>query len=88
MAERETNVIERILFSLTTGRRNTNMATSSITKNFIVSGKKQVEKFVDAIEASYQESLCREKVPDLKITYLRSPAEVKKFMERRKKTDG
>ena len=28
------------------------MATSSITKNFIISGQKQVEMFVDAIEAS------------------------------------
>lgn len=30
------------------------MATSSITKNFVISGKKQVEKFVDAIEKSEQ----------------------------------
>ena len=28
------------------------MATSSITKNFIISGQKQVEMFADAIEAS------------------------------------
>ena len=28
------------------------MATSSITKNFVISGQKQVEMFVDAIEAS------------------------------------
>ena len=28
------------------------MATSSITKNFIISGQKQVEMFVDAIENS------------------------------------
>ena len=28
------------------------MATSSITKNFIISGQKQVEMFVDAIESS------------------------------------
>ena len=28
------------------------MATSSITKNFVISGKKQVEVFVDAIERS------------------------------------
>ena len=31
------------------------MATSSITKNFIISGQKQVEMFVDAIEASARE---------------------------------
>lgn len=28
------------------------MATSSITRNFIISGKEQVEKFVNAIEES------------------------------------
>ena len=28
------------------------MATSSILKNFVISGKKQVEMFADAIEAS------------------------------------
>ena len=32
------------------------MATSSITKNFVVSGKKQVEQFADAIEMSYKSS--------------------------------
>lgn len=35
------------------------MATSSITKNFIVSGTKQVEMFTNAIEESYQESLAK-----------------------------
>ena len=29
------------------------MATSSITKNFVISGQKQVEMFADAIEASF-----------------------------------
>ena len=28
------------------------MATSSITKNFVISGKEQVEAFADAIEAA------------------------------------
>ena len=28
------------------------MATSSITKNFVISGEKQVKMFADAIEAS------------------------------------
>lgn len=28
------------------------MATSSVTKNFVISGKEQVEMFADAIEAS------------------------------------
>ena len=36
-----------------------NIATSSIKKNFLVSGEKQAELFADAIESSYMESLCR-----------------------------
>ena len=63
------------------------MATSSITKNFVISGQKQVERFVDAIEESYQESLHRAPTPDLKITHLRGTEEVKKFMAKRKKTN-
>lgn len=63
------------------------MATSSITKNFVVSGAKQVEKFANAIEESYQESLHRAPASDLKITHLRGADEVKKFMKRRKKTN-
>lgn len=64
------------------------MATSSITKNFVVSGAKQVEKFANAIEESYQESLHRAPASDLKITHLRGADEVKKFMARRKKTNA
>ncbi|WP_315377045.1 hypothetical protein [Oribacterium sinus] len=59
------------------------MSTESITKNFIVSGKKQVEKFANAIEESYQESLTRKKDSSLRITHLRDSAEVKKFLEKR-----
>ena len=60
------------------------MATSSITKNFVVSGQKQAEIFADAIEESYQESLHRTPVIDLQITYFRSTEEVKRFMGKRK----
>ena len=60
------------------------MATSSITKNFVVSGTEQVEMFANAIEESYQESLHRAPAPDLKITHLRGSEEVKKFMAKRK----
>ena len=63
------------------------MATSSITKNFIVSGEKQVEMFTNAIEESYQESLHRVPVSDMRITHLRGSEEVKKFMAKRKKAD-
>ena len=59
------------------------MSTESITKNFIVSGKKQVEKFANATEESYQESLTRKKDSSLRITHLRDAAEVKEFLEKR-----
>lgn len=59
------------------------MATSSITKNFIVSGEKQVEMFANAIEESYQESLTRpQKNTSLKYKELRDPVEIQKLMER------
>lgn len=61
------------------------MAIGSITKNFIVSGKEQVEKFANAIEGSHQESLTRKKDSSLRITHLRDAAEVKKFLEQRSK---
>lgn len=61
------------------------MAISSITKNFIVSGNEYAEKFANAIEESYQEDLRRDPALDLKMTHLRGPDEVKKFMVRRKK---
>ena len=63
------------------------MATSSITKNFVVSGQRQVEKFANAIEESYQESLHRDPTPDFEITYLRGAAEIKEFMAKRKKAN-
>lgn len=64
------------------------MATSSITRNFVVSGKKQVEKFADAIEESYQESIHRAPKAEIRVTYLKGSAEVRKFMARRKKTNA
>ena len=60
------------------------MATSSITKDFVVSGTEQAEKFAEAIEESYQESLLQAHAQGLKITYLYGADEVKKFMEKRK----
>ena len=64
------------------------MATSSITKNFIVSGEMQVEIFANAIEESYQESLHRTPEPDMRITHLRGSEDVKKFMAKRKNTNA
>ena len=60
------------------------MAASSIIKNFVVSGQSQAERFADAIEESYQESLHRVPTLDLRITHLRGAEEVKKFMAKRR----
>lgn len=57
------------------------MATSSITKNFIISGKKKVERFADAMEASANDKTPR--VP-INLTYLQGADEIIKFMEKRK----
>ena len=57
------------------------MATSSITKNFIISGKKLVERFADAMEASANDKTPR--VP-INLTYLQGADEIIKFMEKRK----
>ena len=57
------------------------MATSSITKNFIISGKKQVERFADAMEASANDKTPR--VP-INLTYLQGADEIIKFLEKRK----
>ena len=52
------------------------MATSSITKNFIISGQKQVEMFADAIEASANDRTPR--VP-INVTYLQGADDIIKF---------
>lgn len=57
------------------------MATSSITHN---SGKDKIEKFANAIEESYQESLNRPPTKNIRITYLTDTEEIKRFMEKRK----
>ena len=64
------------------------MATSSITKNFVVSGQRQVEKFANAIEAAQQGSLHRAPTPVLRLTRVHGSEEVKKFMAKRKKTNA
>lgn len=57
------------------------MAASSITKNFVISGKRQVEMFADALEASADDKTPR--VP-INITYLQGAEDIMKFMEKRK----
>ena len=54
------------------------MATSSITKNFIISGKKQVEMFVRAIEESVQNRPVRTPVAARQI---KGEVELIKFMK-------
>ena len=58
------------------------MATSSITRNFVVEGEEQVEMFANAIEESYQESLVRKEEKLANFHYIRSPDEFEQFMER------
>ncbi len=61
------------------------MATSSITKNFFISGQKQVEMFADAIEAS-----ANNPTPPVNVsaTFLTDPKDIAKFMEKRKKANA
>ena len=60
------------------------MATSSITKNFVISGKKQVEVFVDAIERSANNRPVRVPVAAKELT---DTHDIIKLMEKRKKAN-
>ena len=66
------------------------MATSSITKDFVIEGKEQVEKFANAIEESYLESLQHKNDPVIKVRTL-TPDEarefLKRYMEKRRQKD-
>ncbi len=57
------------------------MATSSITKSFVISGHEQVEMFVNALEESYQESLTRTE-NEIKYRELKDPVEINNFMKK------
>lgn len=61
------------------------MATSSITKNFVISGQRQVEMFANAIEAS-----ANDQTPPINVsaTFLSNPKDIAKFMGKRKKTNA
>ena len=63
------------------------MATSSITKNFIISDEKQIELFANAIEESYEESL-RTSQSDAAIKFreLQDADEIKEIMEKWRKS--
>ncbi len=60
------------------------MATSSITKNFVVSGKEQAEKFANAIEESANNISSPINVSVKKI---HGADELRKMMAKRKKTN-
>jgi hypothetical protein len=55
------------------------MATSSITKSFVISGKEQVEKFADAIEKSAQNRPVR--IP-VSATHIETEEELREFMKK------
>jgi hypothetical protein len=55
------------------------MATSSITKSFVISGKEQVEKFADAIEKSAQDRPVR--IP-VSATHIETEEELREFMRK------
>lgn len=57
------------------------MATSSITKSFVITRREQVEMFANAIEESYQESLTRTE-NDVKYRELKDPVEINNFMKK------
>lgn len=60
------------------------IATSSVTKNFIIFGQKQVEMFANAVETSANDKTPR--VP-INVTYLEGTDEIIKFMKKRKRAD-
>ncbi len=60
------------------------MATSSIKKNFIISGEQQAEMFVDAIEESAKNHPVRIPVAAKELT---DPKDIIKLMEKRKKAN-
>ena len=61
------------------------MATSSITKNFVISGKEQVEMFINAIEESAKNRPVRIPVAAREIT---DEAELVEFMEEWEKANA
>lgn len=58
------------------------MATSSITKNFIVYGEEQVEIFANAIEESANAVVPERNVS---VRYLDDPEEIAEFLKKREK---
>lgn len=56
------------------------MATSSITKSFVISGKEQVEKFVNALEESERNRPVRAPAD---VKWIRGEEELRQFIRER-----
>lgn len=61
------------------------MATSSITKSFIIDTVEQAERFANAIEESYLESLKPQPPRDFTYSEIETMEELMEFMEQREK---
>lgn len=61
------------------------MATSSITKNFVISGQEQVERFVRAIEESAKNRPVRTPVS---AKFASSDDELIEFLDQKEKANG
>ena len=64
------------------------MATSSITRNFVVEGEEQVQMFANAIEESWQESLVRKEERLANFHFVETPEETREIMARWNKAHG
>ena len=64
------------------------MATSSITKNFVISGREQVEKFVNAVEESAKNRPIRTPITVKFIRGEKELRELMKFREGKEKMDA
>lgn len=60
------------------------MATSSITKNFVVYGEEQAELFANAIEESANEP---KKELDVPVTFLEGAGKIAELLKKREKWD-
>lgn len=61
------------------------MATSSITKNFVISGKEKIDMFVNAIEESAKNRPVRTPVA---AKFVRDESELIEFLEKKEKADA
>lgn len=64
------------------------MATSSITRNFIVEGEEQAEIFANAIEESWQESLTRKEERLANFHFIETAEELDEFTKKWNETHG